>query len=194
MIYLLLFYKPIRGSSGGMHSCMFLSPVDLLFRQSTYLSCACQRGTSWGWLVEAASPPIFLLMCPSRLDIWTVWFCLFLKFVFTKPWPFGKILRTPLRYWGLPFQFMMYFSGVFWWRLQSCRIIFSHCHFLYDILRFFFWSIFMMFYALVTGLSIIWTLVWWRFCGIFLVLHFPVMTGAPKFLDRTDLQLQATSR
>ena len=28
MIYLLLFYKPIRDSSGAMNFCMFLPPVD----------------------------------------------------------------------------------------------------------------------------------------------------------------------
>ena len=28
MIYLLIFYKPIRGSSGVTHSCIILSPVD----------------------------------------------------------------------------------------------------------------------------------------------------------------------
>ena len=146
-----------------------------------------------GLVGKEASLPIFLLMYPSRLAIWPVWFFIFLRGVFTKPWPFGKMLRTLLRSWELPCQFLMSLSGIFRWRLQSCRIIFFLCHFLCDLLIFFFCPIFLMVYALVTGLSIIWPLVWWRFCSIFLVPHPPVMTGALKFSARTDLQLQATS-
>ena len=33
--FMLLFYKPIRGSSGAMHFCMFLSMVDALLLRST---------------------------------------------------------------------------------------------------------------------------------------------------------------
>ena len=33
---MLLFYKPIRGSSGAMHSCMFLSMVDTLLGRFAY--------------------------------------------------------------------------------------------------------------------------------------------------------------
>ena len=46
-------------NTGAMHSCMFLSPVGVSFGRSTYLSCACQRRTSRGWLARRLLFPYF---------------------------------------------------------------------------------------------------------------------------------------
>ena len=134
-----------------------------------------------GLVGKAAFPPIFFLMCPSRLVIYPVWVCLFLQGEFLTPWPFGKILRTPLRFWGSPFQLSL--SGVFCRILRSCWRIFSHCQFMRKLLRFFFRPIFLAVSLLFNGVLIILPLVWRSFYVIFLVPQLSVMTGDTKSLE-----------
>ena len=74
--------------------------------------------------------------------------------------------------------------------LQSC------CWFFKEFLRnldCFYHPIFSGVSALVAGLSTVLPLVWRRFCGIFFVHQFPVMTGDLRLSARTALQPQATS-
>ena len=66
-----------------------------------------------GFVVEAASPPILLVMCPSRLAIWPVLFCLFLKDVFTKPWTFEKTFEDSATFLRITLSIFDVFVGRF---------------------------------------------------------------------------------
>ena len=118
-IYMLLFYEPIQGSSGVMRSCMFLSTVDASIWRSTFIIFRLSEKPFSGLVGKAAPPTVILLPRQAKLYFRP------LLFTFTscisKPWPFEKTLRIPLRSWGFHFRFLM--SSVLRRRLRIFRII-----------------------------------------------------------------------
>ena len=108
MISLLLFYEPIIGSSWAMHSCMFLSPVDVLLGQSAIFGLALASVALLGLVGGADSPPIFFLVCPSRLDVCPIVGLFILKRCTSNTLAFQKnleysapFLRVPLLIFGV---------------------------------------------------------------------------------------------
>ena len=60
-INLLLSYKPIRGSSGAMHSCMFLSTIDASLGRSAYFIFRLSAWPFLGSVNKVDPPPVYLL-------------------------------------------------------------------------------------------------------------------------------------
>ena len=114
---MLLFYKPSRRFIWVNSFTHFWSWVDESFRQSIYFVFRFPARTFLGLVGEAASPPIFILICLSQLASNLRFHCIFLQGAFPIPWPFIKTLRTPIYSLGLPVWF--YFSDLFWRRLRS---------------------------------------------------------------------------
>ena len=114
MIYLLLFYKHIQGSSGAIHSCMFYPWLTRCLDGLHILSFACQRGPSRRHSErQMILPFVYCQNWHSRI--------LPIIYIFTRfnstPWIFAcsgfsavsgldDRLRDPLRSWG-SFSFSM---------------------------------------------------------------------------------------
>ena len=86
-IYLILFYKPIQGFSGFMHSCMFLSTVYTSLGRSKFVIFCLSLRTFLGSVGEADAPPVCLLPRLARLA--STHYCLFFTRCISKPWNFA---------------------------------------------------------------------------------------------------------
>ena len=165
MIYLLLFWKPIRVSSGAMHSCIFLSLINVSLGRSSIFglaiaSAALLRVGRWGGFSPHIFPGVFITVFYMPY----FGFVYFLQGDFSTHWTFGKILRTFLRSWGFPFPFNL--SSIFRRRLQKYRQFFLAVS-VQDGL--FFPPNLLMVSTLVDGFLIFWPLVWKFFLGLLLI-------------------------
>ena len=127
-INMLLSYKPIRGSSGAMHSSMYLSTIDASPDGLHILSFACQRGPSRGqltkwilllfiycqdWHGQLLPILVFFTRCIS-----TPW--IFAFYGFSAVSNMDNHLKDPLRYWE-SFNFSIYMTlteGVLKWSVN----------------------------------------------------------------------------
>ena len=98
-IYFLIFYRPIRGSSGSIRACMFLSLVNAsLDSLHIYLALVSASFIRVGRRCMLSSHTFYShLLVRLESSHWVVFFTRFIP----THWYFRVNLSTMLRYWGL---------------------------------------------------------------------------------------------
>ena len=116
MIYLLLFYKPIQGSSGAMHLCMLISTVDVSLGLSVYFIFRLSVQPFSGLVGDASAPTVCFLPRLAQSNTSCYLFILqgesqhlgyFLSLdsqpclIWTIYWAFWSVLDDPFLFWCL---------------------------------------------------------------------------------------------
>ena len=180
-----------------MHSCMFYPRLTRPQMVYIFIFCLSVRPLS-GLVGEVASPPICLHLPSSASGI-----CSSVIFGFTRciptPWifactVFSAIYDLDIHLWALLRSFGSFDFSMFPTFLEGAPKLSAIFQSFPRDLACLSCPISLGISDLVSRSSTFWSLVWWRFFGIFLVPQFLVMRVTSKFSARPDLLLQATSQ
>ena len=184
---MLLFYKPIRGSSGAMHSCMFLSMVDTLLGRFAYFIFHLSARPFLGSVGKVDPPTVCFLPRQAWSASAHVFFftrCISAPFIyactgFSAMSDLDNRLRDPLCSLG-----SLYFSMSPTFLEGGSEMVSKSFQFLLRELAYLSHMISSGIYALVASYLTVWPLVWrCYFWEILLVTQIPMMKGGMKFLE-----------